>query len=112
MMFGSSQPIFKMGNNGNTPDHRDDPAVTLCARPPGQRLFKIGSTPKYWAPLTNLVDRGTHMVAQPNRELGVARFCQSGNPDDLYREYEIDSDRIMPPPSPRWESGSNTPACG
>ena len=26
---------------------------------------------------------------------GVTRFGQSGNPDDLYREYEIDSDSIM-----------------
>ena len=26
---------------------------------------------------------------------GMTRFGQSGNPDDLYREYEIDSDSIM-----------------
>ena len=25
----------------------------------------------------------------------VTRFGQPGNPDDLYREYEIDSDSIM-----------------
>ena len=31
----------------------------------------------------------------PTQPLGVTRFSQSGNPDDLYREYEIDSDSIM-----------------
>ena len=31
----------------------------------------------------------------PTHPLGVTRFSPSGNPDDLYREYEIDSDSIM-----------------
>ena len=34
----------------------------------------------------------------PTQPLGVTRFGQSGNPDDLYREYEIDSDSIMAAP--------------
>ena len=35
------------------------------------------------------------MMAQPNREFGVTRFGQSGNTDDLCREYESDSDSTM-----------------
>ena len=31
----------------------------------------------------------------PTQLLGVTRFSQYGNPDDLYREYEIDSHSIM-----------------
>ena len=31
----------------------------------------------------------------PTQQRGVTRFGQSGNPDDLYREYEIDSASIM-----------------
>ena len=34
-------------------------------------------------------------ICVPTYPLGVTRFGQSGNPDDLYREYEIDSDSIM-----------------
>ena len=34
-------------------------------------------------------------ICVPPQPLGVTRFSQSGNPDDLYREYEIDSDSIM-----------------
>ena len=34
-------------------------------------------------------------MAHWNQALDVTRFGQSGNPDDLYREYEIDSDSIM-----------------
>ena len=31
----------------------------------------------------------------PTEPIGVTRFGHSSNPDDLYREYEIDFDSIM-----------------
>ena len=34
-------------------------------------------------------------ICVPTYPIGVTRFGQSGSPDDLYREYEIDSDSIM-----------------
>ena len=34
-------------------------------------------------------------ICVPTYPLGVTRFGQPGSPDDLYREYEIDSDSIM-----------------
>ena len=34
-------------------------------------------------------------ICVPTYPLGVTRFGQPGNPDDLYREYEIDSDSIV-----------------
>ena len=34
-------------------------------------------------------------ICVPTYPIGVTRFGQPGNPDDLYREYEIDSDSIM-----------------
>ena len=33
-------------------------------------------------------------MAHRNQALAVTRFGQFGNPDDLYREYEVDSDSI------------------
>ena len=54
------------------------------------------------APIVTVVDGHPHTLAWlgaalnvPTYPLGVTRFGQSGNPDDLYREYEIDSDSIM-----------------
>ena len=34
-------------------------------------------------------------MAQPIRALEVTRFGQPGNPHDLYREHEIDSNSTM-----------------
>ncbi len=54
------------------------------------------------APIVTVVDGHPHTLAWlgaalhvPAYPLGVTRFGQSGNPDDLYREYEIDSTSIM-----------------
>jgi pyruvate dehydrogenase complex dehydrogenase (E1) component len=34
-------------------------------------------------------------LAAPTFPLGVTRYGQSGTPEDLYREYEIDSTSVM-----------------
>ena len=54
------------------------------------------------APIVTVVDGHPHTLAwlgaalnAPTYPLGVTRFGQSGNPDDLYREYEIDSYSII-----------------
>ena len=68
------------------------------------------------APIVTVVDGHPHTLAWlgaalnvPTYPLGVTRFGQSGNPDDLYREYEIDSDSASwPPPSPPSASSPDT----
>ena len=54
------------------------------------------------APVVTVVDGHPHSLAwiggalnTATYPLGVTRFGQSGNPDELYREYEIDSSSIM-----------------
>ena len=56
--------------------------------------------PSAWAVTTSI--RAVMSVAAlpmsicvPTYPLSAARFGRSGNPDDLYPEYEIDSDSIM-----------------
>ena len=53
-------------------------------------------------PIVTVVDGHPHTLAwiggalqTKTLPLGVTRYGQSGNPDDLYKEYEIDSDSIM-----------------
>ena len=54
------------------------------------------------APVVTVIDGHPHSLAwiggalnTATYPLGVTRFGQSGNPDELYREYEIDSGSIM-----------------
>ncbi len=62
-------------------------------------LFSIGERS---APIVTVVDGHPHSLAwigaamkTSTFPLGVTRFGQSGNPPDLYREYEIDAESIM-----------------
>ena len=71
---------------------------------PGRKDFLpgvIGETERR-VPIVTVVDGHPHTLAWlgaalqvPTFPLGVTRYGQSGNPDDLYREYEIDSKSIM-----------------
>lgn len=62
-------------------------------------LFTIGERS---APIVTVVDAHPHSLAwigaamrAPTFPLGVTRYGQSGNPAELYREYEIDAHSIM-----------------
>ena len=62
-------------------------------------IFSIGERS---APIVTVVDGHPHSLAwigaamkTPTFPLGVTKFGQSGNPPDLYREYEIDAESIM-----------------
>ena len=53
-------------------------------------------------PIVTVVDGHPHTLAwiggalqTKTFPLGVTKYGQSGSPDDLYKEYEIDSDSIM-----------------